>query len=291
MHQSTMRLVGLAATLFAATTTAVPVECGAINEIWGEQAAVVSNFPECESYYDNTNLEQKADIPDNHPLLESLAVCRRNVGPGGFKCPGGAKRDVLAQIDPIIACRRGIEDPGFKCPSNGRRAEKLVVRETPADFGGPECKKNCGNWKDRGSDGTAHKRTPPVVIGNKPPIFDQVGARKRTPPVIIGNKPPIFDQVGARKRTPPVIIGNKPPIFDEADALEKRIKLPGGVGNKPPMFDDISVRAPCDPNCNDPRPACGCGGVGNKPPVYTGSVDERSEEKREKTGNWPPHRD
>ncbi|KAJ6786933.1 hypothetical protein PWT90_00075 [Aphanocladium album] len=263
MHQSTMRLVGLAAALLAATTTAVPVDCGAIDALWEEQTAVVGMFPECESYYDNTNLEQRADVPENHPHLGDLALCSRNVGPGTYKCPGGAKRNQAPR--PSVACRRAIGDVNYKCRRGAPESEEPVVRK----------------------DGQADKRVPPV-IGNKPPIFDQADVLEKRSRPGIGNKPPIFDAPPENESPAPK---SDEAIPDGQFTLASRNEdKPPGVGNKPPIFDAAPENESPATETDDAGRCgrLGCGVVGNKPPVFTG-IDSRSDEKREKTGNWPPH--
>ncbi|KAM3448520.1 hypothetical protein MY3296_007714 [Beauveria thailandica] len=94
MHQTIMRLVGVAAAvLVAANATAVPVLCGAIDAVWQEQAAVAGNYPECESYYDNSNLDQTVDIDPNHPHMARFNACKR-YGAATWTCPTIGEHEV-----------------------------------------------------------------------------------------------------------------------------------------------------------------------------------------------------
>ncbi|KAM3565938.1 hypothetical protein ARSEF4850_001087 [Beauveria asiatica] len=89
-----MRLVGVAAAvLVAANATAVPVLCGAIDAVWQEHAAVAGNYPECESYYDNSNLDQTVDIDSNHPHMARFNACKR-YGAATWTCPAIGEHEV-----------------------------------------------------------------------------------------------------------------------------------------------------------------------------------------------------
>ncbi|KAM3510766.1 hypothetical protein MY11210_005596 [Beauveria gryllotalpidicola] len=133
MRRNVKRLAGVAAAVVVANATAVPVLCGAIDAVWQEQAAVASNYPECDSYYDGSNVDQTVDLDSNHPHMALFNACRR-YGATIWACPTIGEHDVddgtqSEQADetdhePLMGrhnCKRSsTTTTGWRCPGSGR---------------------------------------------------------------------------------------------------------------------------------------------------------------------------
>ncbi|TQW01348.1 hypothetical protein IF2G_11131 [Cordyceps javanica] len=159
-----MRVVGLAAALLAAAAAAAPVQCGAVDALWQDEAAVVGNFPECESFYDGTSPEQTADIDPGHPEMKRLVACRRQEGTSIFKCTDPSRRSESLTY-------------------NGHATNDVVGEEKRADKNqdgnwppGPVEQSTQGNWPpDRRGEQSTQGNWPPdrrgeqSTQGNWPP--------------------------------------------------------------------------------------------------------------------------
>ncbi|KAM3498842.1 hypothetical protein MY10362_007858 [Beauveria mimosiformis] len=253
-----MRLVGVAAAVLVANATAVPVLCGAIDTVWQEQAAVAANYPECESYYDSSNLDQTVDIDSNHPHMARFNACKRH-GATTWTCPTIGEHEVEENHESLMA-RRFRKSTGWKVPGIEKREVTDETEPEQADEAnrGPTragrlCKRNStdAHWGCPGA-GKREVQGTKSENGNWPPHKREALAAsnvdaKRGSGLDVASKSP----------------GNWPPHTRKGLGLDVASRPPG---NWPPHKRETLAAAHVDAEVG-PGP-----NVASRPP-----------------GNWPPH--